>query len=200
MTHQNEEFNISTQNEITSLQDSDLISYLELKPKIGSNYTHLKTTDLNYSYSSCVIYLICALLFILWTLDLLSERWNQIVNPVSSTGFDITVFQELLYPEITICGISPEVTLKHNKCKNIYDTIECTYKESNILSSSKLRKKPSHCITYNNRLDSAFIFMNKGVDEILFFSLSLNNTNIDHNFLSSKVIIYLHSQSTPIVL
>ena len=34
MTHQNEEFNISTQNEITSLQDSDLISYLELKPKI----------------------------------------------------------------------------------------------------------------------------------------------------------------------
>lgn len=63
--------------------------------------------------TGCIIYGVFLLLFMIWTLINLWERWNQIIEPVSSNGFDIQNFQQLIYPAITICNLVPNVKLQH---------------------------------------------------------------------------------------
>jgi len=41
------------------------------------------------------------------------ERWNQLISPVSSNGFDIENFHQLIYPAITICNLTPNVKITH---------------------------------------------------------------------------------------
>jgi len=64
--------------------------------------------------TSCIVYSFFLLLFIIWTLINLWSRWNQLIEPVSSNGFDLHNFQQLIYPSITICNIVPDVNLIHN--------------------------------------------------------------------------------------
>ena len=63
--------------------------------------------------TSCLTYTFFLLLFFIWTLINLWERWNQIIEPVSSNGFDIQNFQQLIYPAITVCNLVPNVKLIH---------------------------------------------------------------------------------------
>ena len=56
----------------------------------------------SYLFTSCIIYTIFIFLFLLWTLINLWTRWNEIIYPVPSNGFDLQNFKQLIYPSITI--------------------------------------------------------------------------------------------------
>ena len=91
--------------------------------KINNQSSH------SYLFTSCIIYTIFIFLFLLWTLINLWTRWNEIIYPVPSNGFDLQNFKQLIYPSITICNISPGVPLTHSKCQNFQNKKECDYKE-----------------------------------------------------------------------
>jgi hypothetical protein len=63
--------------------------------------------------SGCLVYCIFVFLFIIWTMMNLWSRWNQIIDPVASNGFDIQNFQQLIYPAITVCNLVPNVKIDH---------------------------------------------------------------------------------------
>jgi hypothetical protein len=64
-------------------------------------------------FTGCLTYCFFLLLFIIWTLNNLWERWNEIIEPETSNGFDIQTFKQLIYPAFTICNIVPGVKLTH---------------------------------------------------------------------------------------
>ena len=55
-------------------------------------------------------------LFLFWTLNIISSKWEQIVNPLNQTGVDVKWESELEYPAITICNIALDVELSHLDC------------------------------------------------------------------------------------
>jgi hypothetical protein len=149
--------------------------------------------------TGCIIYGIFLLLFLIWTLINLWEKWNQIIEPVSSNGFDIQNFQQLIYPAITICNVVPNVRLRHNKCMSYETDIKCDYSEHIDYGKKKSfinndRNKNSHCLTYNNNIDNAFVATKLGTQDMLIISLSINITSYPRGSFLSGVYISLHSQ------
>jgi hypothetical protein len=47
------------------------------------------------------------------------SRWDQLIEPVSSNGFTMKQFDQLIYPTIKICNFLPGIKLEHkvNKIK-----------------------------------------------------------------------------------
>jgi len=41
------------------------------------------------------------------------QRWNSIISPESNNGFDQQEFQQLIYPAITVCNLSPTIKITH---------------------------------------------------------------------------------------
>lgn len=160
-----------------------------------------KIEDQSYSNVSCYLYVFCAILFALWTFDLLWDRWNQIINPVSSNGFETELFHQLLYPAITLCNILPGQKIKPKKCRTISEkSLDCEFIESkHFYKSTNLKstphKKYNYCITYNYNPESAFSSNKKSLDDILFYSITLES---DQQFESiiNGAIVSLHSQGS----
>jgi hypothetical protein len=145
------------------------------------------------------MYTFFLLLFLIWTLINLWSRWNQLIEPVSSNGFDIHSFQQLLFPSITICNAIPNVKLKHNKCLNYENEINCEYKEEFIkLKKSSLKTKEhfASCLTYNGNLDDSFLATRQGIHDMLIISVKIGINDYPRNALTSGVHIALHSQGS----
>ena len=164
--------------------------------KINNQSSH------SYLFTSCIIYTIFIFLFLLWTLINLWTRWNEIIYPVPSNGFDLQNFKQLIYPSITICNISPGVPLTHSKCQNFQNKIECDYKEEIFsFKKNKLRAKPNeqyHCLTYNDNLETAFVATKTGIQDMLTISLHINIDKYPKNSTTNGVMVSLHSQKTPV--
>jgi hypothetical protein len=149
--------------------------------------------------TGCAIYSIFLILFLIWTLINLWSRWNQLIEPVSSNGFDLHPFQQLIYPSITVCNITPNVKLHHNKCLNYETELNCEYKEETIkLKKSFLKTKQNFasCLTYNFNLDDAFVATKLGMQDMLIISMKIGINEYPKTSLTSGVHISLHSQNS----
>lgn len=150
-------------------------------------------------FTACIMYTLFLLLFLVWTLTNLWSRWNQLIEPVSSNGFDIHSFQQLLFPSITICNAIPNVKLKHNKCLNYEGEINCDYKEESIkLKKTSLKKKEifASCLTYNYNVDDAFVATKQGIQDMLIISVNIGIQDYPKSALTSGVHIAFHSQGS----
>lgn len=160
-----------------------------------------KLEDQSYSNVSCYLYVFCAILFALWTFDLLWDRWNQIINPVSSNGFETELFHQLLYPAITLCNLVPGQKIKPKKCRTISEkSLDCEFIESkHFYKSTNLKSTPhrkyNYCITYNYNPESAFSSNKKSLDDILFYSVSLES-DPQYESIINGAIVSLHSQGS----
>jgi hypothetical protein len=67
----------------------------------------------SFLWASCSVYSVFLILCSIWTLMNLWQHWNQLISPVSSNGFDVASFHQLIYPAITICNISPNIKILH---------------------------------------------------------------------------------------
>lgn len=150
----------------------------------------------SFVLTGTLLYGFFGVLFLIWTLKLLWDRWNEIINPVSSNGFDIMNFHQLLYPAITICNIMPGIQIEHRKCKSFFYDIECEYTPYSYTAHKSLLKhdKKTYCLTYNSNLDSAFVATKLGVQDMLFIAVRLNIKEYPHDSFLSGVLISLHSQ------
>lgn len=167
-----------------------------LSNKLSSSASH------SYLYTSCIIYTIFIFLFLIWTLINLWTRWNEIIYPVPSNAFDLQNFKQLIYPSITICNISPNIPLTHNKCQNFQNEIQCEYKEDIFsFKKNKLRAKPNekyHCLTYNDNIETAFVATKTGIQDMLTISIKINIDRYPKNSTTNGVMVSLHSQKMQI--
>ena len=159
----------------------------------GSDTTNYKNSEKSFLHTSCLMYLILVVIFLLWTFNLLWDRWNDIFNPVSSNGFLLTQYDQLIYPAVTICSLSSSIKIEPKKCSNIENAVECDFIESKHYSKSNL--KLSNCLTYNSNIENAFVAKKKGLEDIFFISVGINQFNTTNDDLINGVIVALHSQN-----
>ena len=169
---------------------------------MNANEVSHKQTSHSYLYTSCVIYTVFIFLFLIWTLLNLWTRWNEIIYPVPSNAFDLQNFKQLIYPSITVCNISPNIPLTHNKCQNFQNEISCEYKEEIFsFKKNKLRVKPNeeyHCLTYNDNIETAFVATKTGIQDMLTISIRINIDKYPKNSTTNGVMVSLHSQKMKI--
>ena len=169
---------------------------------MNANEVSHKQTSHSYLYTSCVIYTVFIFLFLIWTLINLWTRWNEINYPVPSNAFDLHNFKRLIYPRITVCNISPNIPLTHNKCQNFQTEISCEYNEEIFsFKKNKLRVKPNeeyHCLTYNDNIETAFVATKTGIQDMLTISIRINIDKYPKNSTTNGVMVSLHSQKMKI--
>jgi hypothetical protein len=130
------------------------------------------------------------------------EKWDEIIEPMPSSGFEMKNFQQLIYPAITLCNLTPNVTLTHRACMNYEkNDIRCEYKEhkENIKKTKKFRignkySEDNHCLIYNNNLEGVFVANKLGIEDMIIISVSINIHNYPANSFLSGVYVYLNEQ------
>ena len=169
---------------------------------MNANEVSHKQTSHSYIYTSCVIYTVFIFLFLIWTLLNLWPRWNEIIYPVPSNAFELQNFQQLIYPNITVCNIYHNMPLTHNKCQKFQNEISCEYKEEIFsFKKNKLRVKPNeeyHCLTYNDNIETAFVATKTGIQDMLTISIRINIDKYPKNSTTNGVMVSLHSQKMKI--
>lgn len=207
--------NNTNNNNINNAVSNDISNkFYQNNNNVNKDFTTSDPNDHSFVHTSCILYVVCIFLFLIWTLNVLWEHWNQIINPVSSTGFDMKQYEQLLYPAITICSIVPNTRIEPKKCSNIESSVNCEFIESRHYSKTnnlKKGKKATYCLTYNSNIDSAFVSKKKGLEDILFISVNIkdqereisldSNSNANYNGFSNStnllngVVVSLHSQN-----
>jgi len=156
----------------------------------------------NFVFTSCIVYGVFLIIFIIWTLLNLWAKWEEIIEPVPGSGFEMKKFQQLIYPAITLCNVTPNVTLTHLACMNYEkNDIRCEYKEhkQNIKKTRKFKKddkhsEENHCLIYNNNLEGVFVANKLGIEDMIILTLSINIYQYPKNYFLSGVYVYLTEQ------
>jgi len=157
------------------------------------------TRSKSFIISLCCVYLTFLLMFFVWTLVNLWSRWEQLIEPVSSSGFTIQQFDQLFYPAIKICNFLPGIKLEHKKCKNLEDELNCDYTKEEETTEAKSifddeSSKKRYCLTYNTKIDNAFVANKNALQDMFIISLSININDYPLTSFLSGVRISLHPQ------
>ena len=130
------------------------------------------------------------------------EKWDEIIEPMPGSGFEMKKFQQLIYPAITLCNLTPNVTLSHKACLNHEkNDIRCEYKEhrENIKKTRKFKyadkhNEENHCLIYNNNLEGVFVANKLGIEDMIIISVNINIAQYPESSFLSGVYVYLNEQ------